>query len=137
MLILRLNCSFLLFLHCRQGIQQRRSSWQDGVYGTNCPIPPGGNFTYNMQFKDQIGTYYYFPSLLFHKAAGGYGGIRVLSRPRIPVPFDPPAGDFTILAGDWFKLNHTVCYHPQVSCIASYRPFWCTANTATTNPRRT
>jgi hypothetical protein len=98
-------------MHCRQGIQQRRSSWQDGVYGTNCPIPPGGNFTYNMQFKDQIGSYYYFPSLAFHKAAGGYGGIRVLSRPRIPVPFDPPAGDFTILAGDWFKLNHTV------SCI--------------------
>jgi hypothetical protein len=61
-----------------------------------------------MQFKDQIGSYYYFPSLAFHKAAGGYGGIRVLSRPRIPVPFDPPAGDFTILAGDWFKLNHTV-----------------------------
>uniref|UniRef100_A0A8I7BJW3 L-ascorbate oxidase homolog n=1 Tax=Hordeum vulgare subsp. vulgare TaxID=112509 RepID=A0A8I7BJW3_HORVV len=95
------------FLLSWQGIQQRRSSWQDGVYGTNCPIPPGGNFTYNMQFKDQIGSYYYFPSLAFHKAAGGYGGIRVLSRPRIPVPFDPPAGDFTILAGDWFKLNHT------------------------------
>ena len=75
------------------------------------PNPPGGNFTYNMQFKDQIGSYYYFPSLLFHKAAGGYGGIRVLSRPRIPVPFDPPAGDFTILAGDWFKLNHTVCLY--------------------------
>ncbi|VAI79865.1 unnamed protein product [Triticum turgidum subsp. durum] len=96
------------FLLSWQGIQQRRSSWQDGVYGTNCPIPPGGNFTYNMQFKDQIGSYYYFPSLAFHKAAGGYGGIRVLSRPRIPVPFNPPAGDFTILAGDWFKLNHTV-----------------------------
>ncbi|XP_037459815.1 L-ascorbate oxidase homolog [Triticum dicoccoides] len=95
------------FLLSWQGIQQRRSSWQDGVYGTNCPIPPGGNFTYNMQFKDQIGSYYYFPSLAFHKAAGGYGGIRVLSRPRIPVPFNPPAGDFTILAGDWFKLNHT------------------------------
>jgi FtsP/CotA-like multicopper oxidase with cupredoxin domain len=95
------------FLLSWQGIQQRRSSWQDGVYGTNCPIPPGGNFTYIMQFKDQIGSYYYFPSLAFHKAAGGYGGIRVLSRPGIPVPFAPPAGDFTILAGDWFKLNHT------------------------------
>jgi hypothetical protein len=80
-----------------------------------------------MQFKDQIGSYYYFPSLLFHKAAGGYGGIRVLSRPRIPVPFDPPAGDFTILAGDWFKLNHTVCLYSDVlSCIASYSSLWCT-----------
>ncbi|KAG5011426.1 hypothetical protein JHK86_023687 [Glycine max] len=29
-----------------------------------------------------------------HKAAGGFGGI------RIPVPFSLPAGDFTILAGD-------------------------------------
>lgn len=92
----------------RNGVQQRRNSWQDGVFGTNCPIPPGQNFTYVLQVKDQIGSYYYFPSLAFHKAAGGYGGIKISSRPRIPVPFDPPAGDFTILAGDWFKQNHTV-----------------------------
>ncbi|KAF4382668.1 hypothetical protein F8388_015496 [Cannabis sativa] len=89
------------------GVQQRRNSWQDGVYGTNCPIPPGQNFTYVLQVKDQIGSYFYFPSLALHKAAGGYGGIRILSRPRIPVPFPPPAGDFTLLAGDWFKQNHT------------------------------
>ncbi|KAG0479340.1 hypothetical protein HPP92_010198 [Vanilla planifolia] len=29
------------------------------------------------------------PLLAFHKAAGGFGGIRILSRPLIPVPFDP------------------------------------------------
>ncbi|XP_074586947.1 L-ascorbate oxidase homolog [Curcuma longa] len=68
------------------------------VYGTNCPIPPGGNFTYVMQLKDQIGSYFYFPSLAFHKAAGGFGGIRILSR---------PADDYTLLIGDWFKANHT------------------------------
>ncbi|CAD5187034.1 L-ascorbate oxidase homolog [Musa acuminata AAA Group] len=95
------------FLISWNGIQQRKSSWQDGVYGTNCPIPPGRNFTYVMQFKDQIGSYFYFPSLAFHKAAGGFGGIRVLSRPLIPVPFPPPAGDFTLLIGDWFKANHS------------------------------
>ncbi|XP_064982847.1 L-ascorbate oxidase homolog isoform X2 [Musa acuminata AAA Group] len=91
----------------RNGVQQRRNSWQDGVYGTNCPIPPGGNFTYVMQVKDQIGSYFYFPSLAFHKAAGGFGGIRVLSRPLIPVPFPPPAADYTLLIGDWYKANHT------------------------------
>jgi hypothetical protein len=80
------------------------------VAGTTCPIPPGGNFTYNLQAKDQIGTYFYFPSLAFHKAAGGFGGIRVLSRPRIPVPFPPPAADYTALIGDWYKTNHTVSY---------------------------
>ncbi|CAM8883950.1 unnamed protein product [Rhodiola kirilowii] len=95
------------FLISWNGIQQRRNSWQDGVYGTNCPIPPGQNLTYILQVKDQIGSYFYFPSLALHKAAGGFGSIKVHSRPRIPVPFPPPDGDFAILAGDWYKQNHT------------------------------
>ncbi|CAM8938340.1 unnamed protein product [Rhodiola kirilowii] len=96
------------FLISWNGVQQRRNSYQDGVYGTTCPIPPGKNYTYILQVKDQIGSFYYFPSLAFHKAAGGFGGIRILSRPRIPVPFDPPANDYTVLIGDWYKANHTV-----------------------------
>ncbi|KAI8022751.1 hypothetical protein LOK49_LG03G03865 [Camellia lanceoleosa] len=76
------------FLISWNGIQQRRNSYQDGVYGTNCPIPPGKNFTYTLQ------------------AAGSLGGIRILSRPLIPVPFPDPAGDFTLLIGDWHKTNH-------------------------------
>ncbi|KAL5730007.1 hypothetical protein ACHQM5_002886 [Ranunculus cassubicifolius] len=95
------------FLLSWNGIQQRRNSWQDGVYGTNCPIPPGMNFTYVLQVKDQIGSFFYYPSLAFHKAAGAFGGITIQSRPGIPVPFPPPSGDFTILAGDWYKKNHT------------------------------
>ncbi|KAF5950066.1 hypothetical protein HYC85_012059 [Camellia sinensis] len=101
-----ISCKVALLLS-RNGVQQRRNSWQDGVYGTNCPIPPRKNFTYVLQVKDQIGSYFYFPSLAFHKAAGGFGGIKISSRSVIPVPFNPPAGDYTILAGDWFKQNHT------------------------------
>jgi len=89
------------------------------VAGTTCPIPPGANFTYIMQAKDQIGTYYYFPSLAFHKAAGGFGGIRVLSRPQIPVPFPPPAADYTVLIGDWYKANHTVRHPPLLDSCSS------------------
>lgn len=103
----------------RNGVQQRRNSFEDGVYGTTCPIPPGKNFTYILQVKDQIGSFYYFPSLAFHKAAGGFGGIRILSRPRIPVPFDEPADDFTVLIGDWYKSNHTVSI---VSSLYSLTP---------------
>lgn len=95
------------FLISWDGIQQRKNSFEDGVYGTTCPIPPGQNFTYKLQVKDQIGSFFYFPSTAFHKAAGGFGGIRVLSRPRIPVPFPPPADDFTLLIGDWYKKDHT------------------------------
>lgn len=96
----------------RNGIQQRKNSWQDGVFGTTCPIPPGKNFTYILQVKDQIGSYYYFPSLGLHKAAGGFGSIKVYSRPQIPVPFPPPAGDHSVLVGDWFKRSHKVSSFP-------------------------
>ncbi|KAI3460443.1 hypothetical protein Pfo_017106 [Paulownia fortunei] len=95
------------FLIHWNGIQNRRNSYEDGVYGTTCPIPPGKNFTYILQMKDQIGSFFYFPSLAFHKAAGGFGGIRILSRPQIPVPFDNPTDDFTVLIGDWYTANHT------------------------------
>lgn len=99
---------WLFVVCCRNGLQHRRNSWQDGTPGTMCPIPPGKNFTYVLQPKDQIGSYFYFPSLGLQKAAGGYGGIRVYSRPRIPVPFPPPAREFTVLAGDWYKRSQRV-----------------------------
>ncbi|KAK8950239.1 hypothetical protein KSP40_PGU000005 [Platanthera guangdongensis] len=94
------------FLLSWNGIQQRKDSWQDGVAGTNCPILPGQNFTYHWQAKDQIGTFYYFPSLGLHKAAGGYGPIRIHSRALIPVPFDPPADEFDVLISDWYGQSH-------------------------------
>ncbi|CAA0827743.1 SKU5 similar 5 [Striga hermonthica] len=94
------------FLLSWQGIQHRKNSFQDGVYGTNCPIPPGKNYTYALQMKDQIGSFFYFPSLGFQKAAGGFGGIRILSRPQIPVPFPPPEDDFMVVIGDWYKSDH-------------------------------
>uniref|UniRef100_A0A453FT74 L-ascorbate oxidase n=1 Tax=Aegilops tauschii subsp. strangulata TaxID=200361 RepID=A0A453FT74_AEGTS len=90
------------------GIQQRKASWQDGMPGDMCPILPGTNFTYKMQFKDQIGTFFYYPSIGMQRAAGAYGLISIHSRPLIPVPFDPPADDFGVLVGDWYTKDHTV-----------------------------
>ncbi|OVA18870.1 Multicopper oxidase [Macleaya cordata] len=89
------------------GIQHRRNSWQDGVLGTNCPIPKDWNWTYQFQVKDQIGSFFYFPSINFQRAAGGYGGIIVNNRAVISLPFGEPDGDFTILIGDWYNRNHT------------------------------
>lgn len=92
----------------RNGIKQRKNSWQDGVPGTNCPIPLNANYTYKFQPKDQIGSYTYFPSTLMHRAAGGFGALNVHSRSVIPVPYAKPAGDFSLLIGDWFKTSHKV-----------------------------
>ncbi|CAN1258778.1 Monocopper oxidase-like protein SKU5 [Linum perenne] len=94
------------------GIQQRRSSWQDGLPGTNCPIPPKWNWTYQFQVKDQVGSFFYFPSLNMQRASGGFGSFIINNRDVIPIPFDKPDGDIVILIGDWYKRNHTVslCY---------------------------
>ncbi|CAL0311533.1 unnamed protein product [Lupinus luteus] len=94
------------FLLTWNGIKQRKNSWQDGVLGTNCPIPPNSNYTYKFQPKDQIGTFTYFPSTAFHKASGGFGGLNVYHRSVISIPYPNPDGDFTLLIGDWYKTNH-------------------------------
>ncbi|GAB2282397.1 Monocopper oxidase-like protein sku5 [Dionaea muscipula] len=88
------------------GIQQRKNSWQDGVSGTNCPIPAGWNWTYEFQVKDQIGSFFYFPSLNFQRASGGYGGITINNRKIIPLPFGTPDGDITLLISDWYTTSH-------------------------------
>ncbi|TKW08919.1 hypothetical protein SEVIR_6G056800v4 [Setaria viridis] len=88
------------------GIQMRMNSWQDGVSGTNCPIPPGWNWTYQFQLKDQIGSFFYFPSLGLQRAAGGYGPITINNRATVPVPFGQPDGDITLFIGDWYTNSH-------------------------------
>ncbi|KAL1077570.1 hypothetical protein V6Z11_D10G104400 [Gossypium hirsutum] len=102
-LINKLDQPFLLTWN---GIKQRKNSWQDGVLGTNCPIPPNSNYTYKFQAKDQIGSYTYFPSTLLHKAAGGFGALNIYHRSVIPIPYGYPDGDFTLLIGDWYKTSH-------------------------------
>ncbi|KAF7824888.1 monocopper oxidase-like protein SKS1 [Senna tora] len=89
------------------GVQMRRNSWQDGVLGTNCPIPSKWNWTYQFQVKDQIGSFFYFPSLGLQRASGGFGPIIINNREIIPIPFAQPDGDIIILIGDWFTQNHS------------------------------
>ncbi|XP_059458431.1 monocopper oxidase-like protein SKU5 [Corylus avellana] len=88
------------------GIQRRLNSWQDEVFGTNCPIPTGKNWSYVFQAKDQIGSFFYFSSINFHKAGGGFGPIRVNNRQVIPVPFPKLEADFDLLIGDWYSTSY-------------------------------
>ncbi|KAK1366670.1 monocopper oxidase-like protein SKS1 [Heracleum sosnowskyi] len=90
------------------GVQMRRTSWQDGVLGTNCPIRPGWNWTYQFQVKDQIGSFFYFPSLNFQRASGGFGSFIITNRKVISLPFNMPDGDIVILIGDWYTRSHSV-----------------------------
>ncbi|CAL5201135.1 unnamed protein product [Lathyrus oleraceus] len=89
------------------GIQMRRDSWQDGVLGTNCPIPPKWNWTYEFQVKDQIGSFFYFPSTNFQRASGGFGPFVINNRVVVSIPFAQPDGEIFIMIGDWYTHNHT------------------------------
>jgi len=42
--------------------------------------------TYHFQVKDQIGSFFYYPSTGLHRAVGGFGGLWIFSRLLIPVP---------------------------------------------------
>ncbi|XP_031108134.1 monocopper oxidase-like protein SKU5 [Ipomoea triloba] len=88
------------------GIHMWRSSWQDGVQGTNCPIHAKWNWTYQFQVKDQIGSFFYFPSLLMQRASGGFGSFIITNRPVISLPFGFPDGDIVVLIGDWYTKSH-------------------------------
>lgn len=102
----------------RSGIQMRRNAWQDGVLGTNCPIQAGWNFTYQFQVKDQIGSFFYFPSINLQRAAGGFGSFIVTNRHIIPIPFSPPDGDIVIIIGDWYTRSHKVSVSSSFSSLS-------------------
>ncbi|KAL8102436.1 hypothetical protein AgCh_027065 [Apium graveolens] len=92
----------------RNGIKQRKVSWQDGVLGINCPIPLNSNWTYKMHMKDQIGTYSYFPSTLMRRDVGGFRALILRARAVIFVPYLKPAEEFNVLVNDWWNSDHRV-----------------------------
>ncbi|XWS45323.1 hypothetical protein CRYUN_Cryun15aG0126600 [Craigia yunnanensis] len=116
----QLDEPFLITWH---GIKQRKASWQDGVLGTNCPIPPHSNWTYKFQMKDQIGSYMYYPSTLMHRAAGGFGAINVNQRSVISIPYPAPAGEFTVIVGDWYKAGDKALHKGLDSGLALPLPY--------------
>ncbi|GJT94393.1 L-ascorbate oxidase [Tanacetum coccineum] len=54
--------------------------------------------SHQMQMKDQIGSYSYFPSTNMHKAAGAFGALNIQARAVIFVPYLKPVEEFTVLA---------------------------------------
>lgn len=71
------------------GINQRGSTWMDGVAGiSQCGIPPGRSFTYEFRVQDQRGTFWWHAHSSVQYSDGAYGAI-VRCLPDL-VPTYPP-----------------------------------------------
>ncbi|KAI0970187.1 multicopper oxidase [Xylaria arbuscula] len=68
------------------GIDQRNTTWMDGVVGVSqCGIPPGHSFTYEFRVGDQRGTFWWHAHLSVQYFDGLYGPL-VIHDPSELVP---------------------------------------------------
>ncbi|KAI2609436.1 putative multicopper oxidase [Hypoxylon fragiforme] len=68
------------------GINQRGSTWMDGVAGiSQCGIPPGRSFTYEFRVQDQRGTFWWHAHSSVQYSDGAYGAI-IIHDPDEMVP---------------------------------------------------
>ena len=91
---------------CRHGIFQRGTPWADGpAMVTQCPVKPGGNYTYRFNVTDQEGTLWCHAHISLLRATV-YGALVI--RPRggaEAYPFPKPHGEETVLLGEWWNAN--------------------------------
>ncbi|GJT26772.1 laccase 7 [Tanacetum coccineum] len=87
------------------GVFQRLTPWADGpVFITQCPIRPGGNYTYMFNLTGQEGTLWWHAHVQWLRATV-YGALVILPRDGQNYPFVNPYLEDTILLGEWWNAN--------------------------------
>lgn len=81
------------------GIRQMRTPWADGPeYVTQCPIKPGGVYTYRFTIEDQEGTLWWHAHSRWLRATV-YGALVILPKQGSHFPFSQPKKDIPIILG--------------------------------------
>ncbi|XP_068661187.1 laccase-7-like [Aristolochia californica] len=87
------------------GVFQLLSAWADGPsYITQCPILPGGKYTYKFTITGQEGTLWWH-SHFSNLRATVYGALVIRPRNSRPYPFPKPYREVPILLGQWWDAN--------------------------------
>ncbi|KAK9756759.1 hypothetical protein RND81_01G119200 [Saponaria officinalis] len=87
------------------GIRQMRTPWADGpVYITQCPIKPGGTYTYRYTIENQEGTLWWHAHSKWLRATV-YGALIIYPKLGSSYPFPKPAREFPILLGEWWNRD--------------------------------
>ncbi|CAK7333603.1 unnamed protein product [Dovyalis caffra] len=87
------------------GVFQILSAWADGPNMiTQCPIPPGGKYTYKFKLLQQEGTLWWHAHSSWLRATV-YGALIIRPRSGHPYPFPKPDKEVPILLGEWWNAN--------------------------------
>eukprot|EP01018_Ginkgo_biloba_P038323 Gb_33400 [translate_table: standard] len=87
------------------GVRQFRTGWADGPeYITQCPIQPGGSYTYKFTIIDQEGTLWWHAHFSWLRATV-YGAIVIYPREGSYYPFPKPFAEVQILLGQWWNRD--------------------------------
>ncbi|RWR81277.1 laccase-12 [Cinnamomum micranthum f. kanehirae] len=82
------------------GIRQLRTAWADGpAYITQCPIRPGGRYTYRFTIEDQEGTLWWHAHSSWLRATV-YGALIIHPKLNTPYPFPKPKQEVPIILGN-------------------------------------
>lgn len=86
------------------GIRQMRTGWADGPeYVTQCPIRPGGSYTYRFRIEGQEGTLWWHAHSSWLRATV-YGAI-IIHPKEGSYPFPKPNRETPILLGEWWNSD--------------------------------
>ncbi|KAJ8769458.1 hypothetical protein K2173_002948 [Erythroxylum novogranatense] len=87
------------------GIRQMRSAWADGPeFVTQCPIRPGGSYTYRFTVEGQEGTLWWHAHSSWLRATV-YGAMVILPKEGSSYPFPKPKRETPLLLGEWWDGN--------------------------------
>ncbi|GMJ14486.1 laccase 12 [Hibiscus trionum] len=87
------------------GVRQMRTGWADGPeFVTQCPIRPGGSYTYRFTVQGQEGTLWWHAHSSWLRATV-YGALIILPKDDESYPFPKPKRETPILLGEWWDAN--------------------------------
>ncbi|RUS16125.1 multi-copper oxidase [Endogone sp. FLAS-F59071] len=97
------------------GMFMKGVPWLDGVPGqTQCPIPPGGEYTYEFKIDGQWGTYWWHSHYMSQYVDGLLGPFIVhntLEEPYLGL-YDE---EYTVMLSDWYHTYSTVLLEYYIS----------------------
>ncbi|KAH9311406.1 hypothetical protein KI387_026441, partial [Taxus chinensis] len=88
------------------GIRQMRTAWADGPeFVTQCPIRPGGSYTYRFTITEQEGTLWWHAHSSWLRATV-YGALIIYPKKGTNYPFLEPCHETEpIILGEWWNKN--------------------------------